>query len=62
MSKKKWFKCRCMVEPGAGPAVNKCSFKSCMANRQLAVKNQVPFQCKHLDEVESSIQTDTVGQ
>ena len=31
MSKKKWFKCRCMVEPGAGPAVSKFSFKSCMA-------------------------------
>ena len=55
-----WFLYRCMVEPGNDTSVSKCSFATCMANRQLSVKNNTPFSCKHLDDVLESLDAGTV--
>ena len=51
---------RCLVELETEEMVSKCSYSTCMENRRLAVRNEVAFDCKHLQSVSDSLRAKTV--
>ena len=54
------IKCRCLVEPGTENEVSKCSYPTCMEIRRLSVRNNKPFDCKHLLMARDTILSDSL--